>query len=546
MNIQPVFSLTKIVPFGVKVLIKKEYPASKINPTGQAMKALTFKPYSDALRVLDTVTGKIKVSWDYAQLKSETLVILRKNPSLLPISKNQVNVPTIPLPTLTMSNSPIIQVSDSSTNKDNQMVNPAGLSESSRGYTYVPYYDKAPQNVSSRISTGNMIEGSQRNRHPPERLLLANVLTYSQELSDPTEEQAWRTAMKHEFDSLTTHNTGELIPYPNDGSKVIGGVWILTRKKNKFGEFYCHKARWVVLGNHQEHMLHYYDTWASVGRNETFKVMLVMVVNKGFISYQFDIETDFLHGEMDANVYVKQVKSFEVPGREGWVWKLDKSLYGTKQAPWMWQMKLAKVLSNLGLFCSRSYDSLYVNEGKTLFLHVHVDDGFIISESDKETVNFLKNLNGILKLKSQKNPSQHLGYRLKWLPDGNFQLSQQDLISQLLRTHEVENSQGVETPCNGNFLKELEYIGEVIMLMEYQQAIGTLNYIAQHTCPDISYTVNSLSRYGTHPNNKHWAALKHLLCYLKSTLSLSLLFSQHCSSDLTGLVGWADADYAND
>ncbi|MBW0548998.1 hypothetical protein O181_088713 [Austropuccinia psidii MF-1] len=153
MTIQPVFSLTKIIPFGVKVLIKKEYPASKINPTGQAMKALTFEPYSDALRVLDTATGKIKVSRDYAQLKSETSVILRKNPSLLPTSKNQVNVSTIPLPTLTTSNSPIIQVSDSSTNKDNQMVNPTGLSESSRGYTYVPYYNKAPQDVSSSIST---------------------------------------------------------------------------------------------------------------------------------------------------------------------------------------------------------------------------------------------------------------------------------------------------------------------------------------------------------------------------------------------------------
>ncbi|MBW0465599.1 hypothetical protein O181_005314 [Austropuccinia psidii MF-1] len=234
--------------------------------------------------------------------------------------------------------------------------------------------------------------------------------------------------MNHEFDSLTTHNNGELIPYPNDGSKVIGGVWILTRKKNEFGEFYCHKARWVVLGNHQEHMLHYYDTWASVGQNETFKVMLVMLVNKGFIPYQFDIETYFLHGEMDANVYVKQVKVFEVPGREGWVWKLSKSLYGTKQAPQIWQMKLAKVLSDLGLFLSRSDDSLYVNERKTLFLHVHVDDGFIISKSEKEIVNFLKNLNGILKLKSQKKPSQHLGYRLKWLPDGNVQLSRQDPI----------------------------------------------------------------------------------------------------------------------
>ncbi|MBW0497178.1 hypothetical protein O181_036893 [Austropuccinia psidii MF-1] len=80
-------------------------------------------------------------------------------------------------------------------------------------------------------------------------------------------------------------------------------------------------------------MLHYYDTWASVGRNEKFKVMLSLVVNFNYIPYQFNIETAFLHGEMDALVYVKQVKGYEVKGKEGWVWRLCKSLYGTKQAP---------------------------------------------------------------------------------------------------------------------------------------------------------------------------------------------------------------------
>ncbi|MBW0526912.1 hypothetical protein O181_066627 [Austropuccinia psidii MF-1] len=101
----------------------------------------------------------------------------------------------------------------------------------------------------------------------------------------------------------------------------------------------------------------------------------------------------------------------------------------------------------------------------------------------------------------------------------------------------MENSQGVNTPCNGNPLKELESIGEVVMRTEYQQAIGTPNYIAQHIFPDIAYTVTSLSRYATHPTNKHWVALKHLLRYLKGSLCLSLCLSRTCSSDMDGLVG---------
>ncbi|MBW0572267.1 hypothetical protein O181_111982 [Austropuccinia psidii MF-1] len=162
--------------------------------------------------------------------------------------------------------------------------------------------------------------------------MLADVVPYSKATSDPLECSHWKDAMKTKFESLMSHNTGTLVLYPKE-SKVIGGMWCLSKNLNEYGEIYHYKARWVVLGNHQEHLLHYFKTWASVGRNEIFKIMLSLIVNKNFVPYQFDVETVFLHGEMDTIVYVKQVKGFEVKGKEGWVWKLNKSLYGTKQAP---------------------------------------------------------------------------------------------------------------------------------------------------------------------------------------------------------------------
>ncbi|MBW0473789.1 hypothetical protein O181_013504 [Austropuccinia psidii MF-1] len=88
----------------------------------------------------------------------------------------------------------------------------------------------------------------------------------------------------------------------------------------------------------------------------------------------------------------------------------------------------------------------------------------------------------------------------------------------------MKNSRAVKSPCNDNLLKELDVVDEPINTTAFQQAIGSLNYLAQHTHPDILFTVNSLSRYATHPTDKHWVALKHLL----------------------RLVRWADADYAND
>ncbi|MBW0518069.1 hypothetical protein O181_057784 [Austropuccinia psidii MF-1] len=329
--------------------------------------------------------------------------------------------------------------------------------------------------------------------------MLADVFTYKKAISNPSKEKEWYKAMKQEFESLTSHHTGDLVPYPTNGTKVIGGMWQLTRKRNEFGEVYCRKARWVVLGNHQEHMVHYYDTWASVGRNETFKILLVLTVTQGYVPYQFDIKTTFLHGKMDTNVSVKQVKGFEVPGKEGWVWQLNKSLYGTKQVPRMWQTKLAETLAELGMKSSCSDDSLYLDERRSLFLHVHVNNGFLIAKYENDILDFLKKLNKRLKLNYEKKPTQHLGYRLNWKHNGSVTLS-----------------------------------------------IGTLNYIAQHTRPDILFTVNVLSRYSTHPTAKHWVALKHLLRYLQASCDLSLCYSRPKEKKESSLIGWADADYAND
>ncbi|MBW0478162.1 hypothetical protein O181_017877 [Austropuccinia psidii MF-1] len=144
-------------------------------------------------------------------------------------------------------------------------------------------------------------------------------------------------------------------------------------------------------------MLHYYETWASVGRNETFKVMLSLVVNFNYIPYQFNIEAAFLHGEMDALVHVKQAKGYEEKGKENWVWNLRKSLYGTKQAPRMWKYKLASVLNSLGLISTRSDESLFINAEKSLLLHVHIDDGFIISQLENKITEFLTKLNSNLR-----------------------------------------------------------------------------------------------------------------------------------------------------
>ena len=58
--------------------------------------------------------------------------------------------------------------------------------------------------------------------------------------------------------------------------------------------------------------------------------------------------------------------------------------------------------------------------------------------------------------------------------------------------------------------------------LRYSQIIGSLQYLANGTRPDISYSVSRLARYTSCPNRTHWDALDRVLRYLKGTMYLSL------------------------
>ncbi|MBW0569331.1 hypothetical protein O181_109046 [Austropuccinia psidii MF-1] len=178
-------------------------------------------------------------------------------------------------------------------------------------------------------------------------------------------------------------------------------------------------------------------------------------------------------------------------------------------------------------------------------LHIHMDDGFLIGKSKELILTFLEDLNSRLKLKFKKQPSQHLGYNLIWKKE-KILINQSNLISKLSKPHDMLECKRVKTPCNGYFLQEIEGNSQVINLTKYQQVIGSLNYLAQHTRPYIMYTVNQLSRYCTNPTAKNWISLKHLLRYLKGTMTYNPIYKKSQSLSLISeLMGWEDTDYEN-
>jgi hypothetical protein len=76
----------------------------------------------------------------------------------------------------------------------------------------------------------------------------------------------------------------------------------------------------------------------------------------------------------------------------------------------------------------------------------------------------------------------------------------------------------------------------------YRELVGSLNYLAVTTRPDIAYAVGRLASFLNCYREEHWAAAIRVLRYVKGTRSLSLILG---GSSPLNLVGYADADWAN-
>jgi hypothetical protein len=259
--------------------------------------------------------------------------------------------------------------------------------------------------------------------------------------------------------------------------------------------------------------------------------------------FQFDVETAFLYGEMDAPVFVSQVEGFEEPGRENWVWRLNESLYGTKQAPRQWRKHLVSTLKQIGFDSSPLDESLFYNCDRSIMLHMHVDDGFLVGSDRSQVLQTLEDIQHHYKIKIKECPTQHLGYTLNWKEDGSVHVNQADFTQKILQDFCMDDSNPVRAPAPTNLHQIVASESESFHRKTYQKALGMLNYLALHTRPDITFATNLLSQFTANPTVAQWGVVKHLLRYLRGTIYIGIhYYKPHSTAE--DLCGWADADYA--
>lgn len=172
--------------------------------------------------------------------------------------------------------------------------------------------------------------------------VLGEPNSVDQALGDPK----WSKAMQDEYDALLRNKTWHLVP-PSKGNNIIDCKWVYKMKKKQMGEIDRYKAKLVAKGFKQRYGIDYEDTFGPVVKIATVRLVLSVAISRGWCLRRLDVQNAFLHGVLKQEVFMKQPPGFVSANYPHFICKLDKAIYGLKEAPRAWYSRLSAKLISL-------------------------------------------------------------------------------------------------------------------------------------------------------------------------------------------------------
>ena len=177
--------------------------------------------------------------------------------------------------------------------------------------------------------------------------------SYSEAMMGP-ESEKWLEAMNSEMDSMSKNQVWSLVDLP-EGIRPIGCKWIFKKKKDMDGNVHIYKARLVAKGYRHIHGIDYEETFSPVAMIKSIRIMLAIAAYLDYEIWQMDVKTVFLNGNLVEDVYMTQPDGFVDPGGGHKVCKLQRSIYGLKQASRSWNIHFDQAVKEFG------FDKIWMN-----------------------------------------------------------------------------------------------------------------------------------------------------------------------------------------
>ncbi|GKA36668.1 putative RNA-directed DNA polymerase [Tanacetum coccineum] len=313
---------------------------------------------------------------------------------------------------------------------------------------------------------------------------------YKATLSDP-EFDKWLESMNTEMQSMKDNQGWVLVDFPPNG-RTVRSKWLFKKKTDMDGNVHTFKARLVAKGYTQTYGVDYGE---------------------------MDVKTAFLNGHLTDDVYMVQSEGFVDPKHPNKVCKLQRSIYGLKQASRSWNKKFDVEFKKIGFTQNPDEPCVYLKSrgSNVAFLILYVDDILLIGNNVTMLHEVKSWLCKCFSMKDSGEAAYIFGIKIirdrsKWL----IALSQSAYLEKILKNF------GWKTLRRGSIM-----------------------YAVRRTRHDVAFAQNLCSRFQQNPGEIHWTAFKAIHKYLRNTKDMVLVYWAKPEADLK-VSCYVDANFQTD
>ncbi|GJU68746.1 ribonuclease H-like domain-containing protein [Tanacetum coccineum] len=138
-----------------------------------------------------------------------------------------------------------------------------------------------------------------------------------------------------EYNALIKNGTWILVPKPPNVN-VVRSMWLFQHKYHADGSLSRYKACLVANGRNQQYGVDCSDTFSLVVKPATIRTVLSLALARNWPVHQLDVKNAFFNGDLSETVYMYHPQGFVDSHFPHHVCRLQRSLYGLKQASRAW------------------------------------------------------------------------------------------------------------------------------------------------------------------------------------------------------------------
>ncbi|GKD41536.1 retrovirus-related pol polyprotein from transposon TNT 1-94, partial [Tanacetum coccineum] len=321
---------------------------------------------------------------------------------------------------------------------------------------------------------GNLNQRTFRSKAQNQSNLFCFISTIEpKNMNEALGDESWIVAMQEELNQFIANDIWELVPQPKNMT-IIGTKWVFRNKLDENGIVSRNKARLVAQGYNQQEGIDYDETYASVARLESIRILLAYACALDFKLFQMDVKSAFLNGFINEEVYVAQPPGFIDFEKPDHVYKLKKALYGLKQAPKAWYDRLKAFLIKHEYKMGMVDNTLFTKKKSSnlIIIQIYVDDIIFGSTCQDMCDEFAKIMHDEFEMSMMGELNFFLGLQIKQMKDGIF-FNQSKYIKEMLKKFGLEDSKPMKTPMSSDTKLTKDEECESVDSTKYRGMIGT-------------------------------------------------------------------------